>query len=215
LAALILLLAAVPRAALAFDWADGKSQWGIFLGDTRVGEQYTTFHHENGALIVQHEIDLDVPRYLVLSKRYLQRVREVWRDGVLVELTTDTNNYDEISGIDLTRTAQGSVVAGPAGRFLVPDSVVTSIFWEIEMTKNRPVLDLDSGRLVAVKFTPGALLPLRLGTEDVSARHVTVSGDLARELWYTEDGLLFRQQYRDREGNLFDFRLDTRKLQRF
>ncbi|HUI17672.1 MAG TPA: DUF6134 family protein [Alphaproteobacteria bacterium] len=223
LAALILGLIGGMRApAHALDAPDGKRPFDILINGVKVGRQLLAFHHEGKTLVVENEIDIASPelwhrladRTLAalriderVSEHYMLRCREVWRVGALVEVTTDVNNYDTPAEVDLDATPSGLMVSGSAGRLPAPPGLVPSSLWQLEMTQAQSVLDLDSGRILNVHFSQGADEPLAQGAEDVPARHVTASGELARELWYDHgNGLLLREQYVDRKGQVLEFR---------
>lgn len=150
-----------------------------------------------------------MPHLYVMSDDYVLRAREVWRDGALAELTTDVNDYGKPIEVDIDQTAQGPTVRGPAGAIPVPAGLVPSTLWSIEMTKGQPVLDLGSGRILSPHFAEGALEPIEVAGADAQARHVTASGDLVRDLWYADNGLLVREQYVDSKGRLLDFRYNS------
>ena len=222
LATLILGLTSVMASpALALDASNTKRPFDVLVNGVKVGRQLLTFHHEGKALVVENEIYIVAPelwhnladRALELlrvgkqvSDSYTLRCREVWRDGALAEVTTNVNNYDEAVEVDLDATPNGLMVDGPAGRLPAPPGLVPSSLWQIEMTQGHPVLDLDSGRILNVHFNQGAEEPLTVGAEDLPARHVTSSGEFARDLWYGGDGLLLRQQYVDKKGEVLEFR---------
>ncbi|HYB57482.1 MAG TPA: DUF6134 family protein [Alphaproteobacteria bacterium] len=222
LAILILgLMSVVAGPALAFDAPNAKRPFDVLVNGVKVGRQLLTFHHEGKTLVVENEIYILAPelwhniadRALELlrvgkqvSDSYTLRCREVWRDGALAEVTTDVNNYDEPVEVDLDATPNGPMVNGAAGRLPAPPGLVPSSLWQVEMTQGHPVLDLDSGSILNVHFNQGAQEPLAVGAEDQPARHVTSSGEFARDLWYAGDGLLLRQQYRDKKGQLLEFR---------
>jgi len=222
LAALLLgLMSGTAGPALALDAPNTKRPFDILVNGVKVGRQFLTFHHEGKVLVVENEIYIVAPevwhnladRALELlrvgkqvSDRYMLRCREVWRDGALAEVTTDVDNYDEPAEVDLDATPNGLMVDGPAGRLPAPPGLVPSSLWQFEMTKAPVILDLDSGRILNVHFSQGAQEPLAAGSEDVPALHVTASGELSRDLWYGHDGLLLRQQYLDKKGQLLEFR---------
>jgi len=222
LATLILgLMSVLAGPALALDAPNTKRPFDVLVNGVKVGRQLLTFHHEGKSLVVENEIYIVAPelwhnladRALELlrvgekvSDSYMLRCREVWRDGALAEVTTDVNNYDAPAEVDLDATPNGLMVNGPAGRLPAPPGLVPSSLWEIEMTQGRPVLDLDSGRILNVHFNQGAEEPLTVGAEDLPARHVTSSGELSRDLWYAGDGLLLREQYLDKKGEVLEFR---------
>lgn len=208
-AALVVLLAALPRAAGAIDAPEGKRQWAIWFNEQKIGLHVMTFHHMGGKLIVDSEIYYNVPVAVVWPVRYLHRDQEVWRGGRLVEFAADTNDRGVLAGVDLEETAAGPVLDAEGGKRTPPANLVPSSLWTIDMTKGQPVLDAESGRVLAVRFSEGAREPLAFGAEDMPARHVSASGELVRELWYGDDGLLVRQQMKNRKGELLDFRLDS------
>jgi Domain of unknown function (DUF6134) len=204
------LLAAAP-AARALDAPNGTHRWGIWRGGDKVGEDVTTFRHENGLLIVEIRISI-APRFLgIVVERYKHVEEEIWKAGKLIALDARTNRYGKKASLKVRATAEGLAVDGSAGSFVLLTSLYPSSLWNVAMTRTDQLLDVVSGQVVPVHFTEGAEEPIQIDGHDVRARHVTVSGGLARELWYGPDGVLARLQYQDPDGALLDFRAEPRK----
>ena len=208
--------------AQAVDAPDTRRPFDILVDGVLVGHQMLTFRHVGKDLVVQNEIEFIAPNVVRnltdrtlellhverrLSEHYALSSREVWRNGALAELTTEVDHYGEPVEVDLGAGPQGAVVAGTAGRFAAPPGLVPSSLWQIEMTKQSAVLDLNSGRVLNVRFSEGAETPLSFGAhDDMPARRVAATGELTRDLWYGGDGLLLRQQYVDKFGQLIVIR---------
>jgi len=203
---LLSLLALAPARAAALDAPDGRMQWSVWREGERIGSYTMTRRHQQGALIVDQEIDITVRVMFVPVFRYIHRDQETWREGRLVGLTAFTDDDGKRGDLDATPVSNGLVVDGPAGRFLAPPTVLPSSLWQIEMTKAPLLLDVESGNLLAVQAKMGAEEPV-LGAEgDVLARHITMTGDLQRELWYGADGYMLREQFAGPDGTTIEFR---------
>ena len=208
--AVLVLLASTPSLAHAIDAADGRLEWSIFRDGEKIGRHLMTLRHQRGDLIVENEIDIRVELLFVALYRYVHRDREVWRDGRLAELTAFTNDDGTAFDLEVEATQGGLAVDGPSGKFAAPPESVPSSLWQIDMTKGGALIDVERGRLLSVRFTVKAEEPITTAGEDVRARHVTASGDLARELWYGPDGLLLRQQFKGPDGKTLEFTLDRK-----
>lgn len=201
-------LLAVP--AHAIDAPDGRLEWSISRSGAKIGRYVMTARHQRGDLIVENEIDIEVELAFVTLYRYVHRDREVWRDGALVELTAFTNDDGKASNLEVETAAGGLAVDGPSGQLTAPAGIFPSSLWQIDMTKGNMLVDVERGRLLSVRFTMGAEEPVAVAGEDVRARHVTVSGDLSRELWYGPDGFLLRLQFAGPDGVGLDFRRERK-----
>ncbi len=199
------LLFAPPAAAL--DAPDGTRRWSIWRNGDKVGDYVLTFSHENGLLVVENRIDI-VRRLLAVPVwRYKHVERESWRDGRLIALEASTNSDGKKANLSVRATGDGLTVNGAAGDVVLLTTIDPSTLWSVEMTRASQLLDVETGGVLAVHIVEGAEEPVELGAQqDARARHFSVSGDLARELWYGQDGIIVRMQYLDAEGVTIDFR---------
>lgn len=201
-----LLLAAPP--AFCLDAPDGTHHWTIWRNGDKIGDYRLTFSHENGMLVVDGHTEMVRRLFAFPLARYEQVARERWSDDRLTSIQSGTvidgNNRRELRA---EATADGLSVEGTVGNFVLHGATSPSSLWRIELTHTTQLLDLDKGQVLAVHVVEGADEPIQLGDQqDARARHVSVSGDLARELWYGPDGLLLRMQYLDQDGAPIDFR---------
>ncbi|HLI12329.1 MAG TPA: DUF6134 family protein [Alphaproteobacteria bacterium] len=204
MAALLLCAAAAP--ARAVDAPDGTLRWGIWRDGRKIGTDVMTLRHRRGDLIVEDEIQAADSFGIIALHRFIHRGREVWRGGRLLELDAFTNDNDKVSNLSAETEARGLVVDGPVGRFVAPPGVCPSTLWSIDMTTAPMLIDVISGNLLAVRFAIGAEQPVATDQGDIAARHVSVSGDLVRELWYGPDGLLLQAHLVWPDGKPVDFR---------
>ena len=205
------IAAAAPRPARAVDAPEGTIRWAIWRQGEKVGRHTMVVHRAGAKLLIDSEVDITVRRInLFVVHRYVLRAKESWADGKLVELTAIVNNDDEATGVEADRTPTGFIVDGDGGHFEAPASLVPSTLWHIDMTKSDAVLDVETGKLLSVRFTAGADVPLPVNGRDVAAHHVSMSGDGARELWYGPDGILVRAQFVGLDGIALDYRIEPR-----
>jgi hypothetical protein len=210
-AALLGLLLFAPLAA-GLDAPDGTRRWSIWRNGDKVGDYVLAFSHENGLLVVENRIDI-VRRLLAVPVwRYKHVERESWRDGRLIALEASTNTDGKKTNLSVRATGEGLTVDGAAGDVVLLTAIDPSTLWSVEMTRASQLLDVETGSVLAVHIAEGAEEPVELGAQqDARARHFSVSGDLARELWYGQDGIIVRMQYLDAEGVTIDFRAASQR----
>jgi Family of unknown function (DUF6134) len=168
-------------------------------------------HHAGDKIVVDNEMDIAVRRVnLFVVHRFVLREKETWVDGKLSELDAIATNDGEAASVGVGRTPAGLVVDGDGAHFAAPSGLVPSTLWHIDMTKSDSVLDVETGNMLSVRFAMGAEAPLPVNGKDVPARHVSMSGDAVRELWYGPDGILVRAQFAGPDGIPLDYRIEPR-----
>lgn len=149
------------------------------------------------------EIDVDVRtetrvKVLFLDFHYTHHRDEVWRDGHLERMSADTDDDGTVHHID--------VAAGPDGPRLtldgaprdVPADALPLSLWSKAILDRKVLYGITDAALYHVTVTD-------LGTDDltwkgraVKSRHYRISGDVERDLWYGDDGLLLKTTFERR-----------------
>ncbi len=153
------------------------------LGHHRVG-----FRREAGDLHVEIDIQLEVKLAFLTVFRYRHSNREVWRDGRLVAINTETDDDGESYWLQGRATAEGFEVEGSSGRFVAPADVMPTSYWNAETVTRQRLLDTQRGRLLDVEIEPTGSEIVVVAGRTVDAQRYAMSGDLELDLWYAPDG---------------------------
>ncbi len=71
---------------------DGAMVFSVRKSGSEVGTHRITFAERDGALVVETDSKLQLRLAFVTVYRYVQRTREIWRDGVLVGIESDIDD---------------------------------------------------------------------------------------------------------------------------
>ncbi|MBX3495269.1 MAG: hypothetical protein KF769_03410 [Parvibaculum sp.] len=155
-------------------------------GGSPIGTHSLSFTQADDALIVDIEIKLAVTFGPLTLFRYEHRNREVWRDGKLVSLDTETNDDGRKYTVSARASEDGLAVTSSAhGSFTAPAGIIPTSYWNPETLTQTQLLDTQRGRIVDVTVTPVATREVALGGTAVTAREYEMTGDLKLRLLYS------------------------------
>ncbi|NNG05257.1 MAG: hypothetical protein HKM95_14330 [Inquilinus sp.] len=177
----------VPPAVAAHPYRE-PLRFAVFRDGAPLGEHVVTIRDESGRLTAEIDIRLEYKIGPFTFYRYAHRNIEVWEDGRLVSLDSET--YDDGRDYRLTVRQDGRdlLVDGAAGRFRCPPETLTSSYWNRETIHRSTILDTQRGRLLSVDVKPAGQDAVVVDGVPVAADRFSVSGDLDLDIWYTSDG---------------------------
>jgi hypothetical protein len=189
----MVLLAAVTGLALAGPLRaalpDARQiAFEVLRNGTPLGHHTVVFRREADDLHVEIDIRLEVKLLFLTVFKYRHRNHEVWRDGRLVAIDTETDDDGEAFRLRGQATEAGFAVEGSDGRFLAPADVMPTSYWNRETVDRTLLLDTQRGRLIQVDITASGLETIAMQGRTVEARRYKVTGDLTLDLWYTGAG---------------------------
>ena len=144
------LAVAVGLPAVASVPPDGDLAFRVLRGDSPMGDHRLTFQRDGARLEVLVSIDLDVKLGPFTLYEYTHENREVWRDGRLVRLSTETDDDGESFFVEAQRTDDGLRVETREGSRIVPGDIIPSSYWNYAIVEAEQVLDTQKGRVLDV-----------------------------------------------------------------
>ena len=183
-------LAAVPALALgAAAAATGEPAdyaFRVLLDEREIGAHEFRIEHEGGREIVESRADFDVRLLFVNVYSYEHRDREVWEDGCLARLESETDDNGRRFAVRVERREEGTVVEAQGDARTVPGCLRTFAYWDPSFLEAQRLLNSQDGSLVDVAVTPLGETELRIDGEAVPARGFRVEGEqgLRLTLWY-------------------------------
>jgi hypothetical protein len=166
----------------------GKSLgFSVMRKGNKIGEHLLSFDGQGDNLTVQVNVELKVGLGPIVLFRYKHHATEVWQNGLLAALDTETNDDGTHHKVTGRYTAEGFKVEGTKTKpYVAPPDALPATHW------NRKQLDghwinTQDGRLLRPTVTPmgKAMIPVASGSE-IPAQHFSLTGDAILETYYDD-----------------------------
>jgi hypothetical protein len=208
-------MGAAPRLPLAAtlvtlpsDSADRR--FSIFYKGDRIGAHTVSNTPRSGVTRVTTEIDLLVKAMFFTVYAFSHRSEEIWRDGRLVGLKSETKEHGEQLSVVGAAVPQGFRVVSKDGPFLASASALTSnSLWTPAVLEQRTVIDAQHGGIIGVSVRKLADEWVMVAGAPVrAARYRFISPYLAGSIWYDDRGWWVHGEF-ERDGAKVEYRLDA------
>jgi len=153
-----------------------------------LGRHILNFRQESDGLHVEIDIALDVKFAFLTLFRYRHRNHEVWRDGRLVALESQTDDDGEAFWVRAQATEDGLRVESAEGTYTAPAGIFPTSYWNAATITQTQLLDTQTGAIRQVQVMPAAKETIILEGQTAAARKYRMSGDLEMDLWYSDSG---------------------------
>ncbi len=160
----------------------------VLRDGSQIGHHKIAFERVGDELHVDVEVDLKVSLAFITLFSYEHRAKEVWRDGRLISLETQTNDDGEEFRVTARSTPEGLMVEGADGRFLAPAEILPTTYWHPDTVDQEFLLDTQHGRLLSVSATPKGTDVIEAASEQLPAKRFAMEGDVEADLWYDPSG---------------------------
>jgi hypothetical protein len=179
LTATVGVMAAVPHV--------GDIDFKVMRGDSPLGDHRLSFSRQGETLNVEIAVDLGVDFGPFRVYEYTHRNREVWRDGELVRLNSETDDNGESYFVHVERTPEGLRVETRDGVTLASGDVVPTSYWNYDIVEADKVLSTQRGEILEVSTELVGEEEIWVEGEAIPARHYRMTGELELDLWYDAD----------------------------
>lgn len=190
------LLPRSVRAACEIFPPDGVRDFQVLRQDQVVGHHRIAFSRavpgHAKRFVVRSDVKIEVPLSETRSYRFTHHAEEVWRDGWLDALVSDSDDNGWRYRVRSERRDgifQGTV---NGAAFTVSGYVVPSSLWNHDTVSVEALLDTVDGKVKIVRPSALGSEEVPVGGEPVLAQHYALYGQFAREVWYDMDCRLVR-----------------------
>lgn len=167
-----------------------------------IGRQSIAFSCEDGRLVVETRLRVEVKVLFATAYRREAQWREVWRGEQLIAFEGTTNDDGEIYEVEARLEDDRMIIEGRGGRIEAPAWVVPDQRWNARMIERPLLFDVRDGYLLEVEARSAGEEMLALGGREIPARKYVVSGDIERELWYARDGRWLQSRFERAGGTI-------------
>jgi hypothetical protein len=163
--------------------------FAVLRGGTPIGFHRLDFRDVGDETHVEVDVELQVKLGFVTLFRYEHRNREVWRNGLLQRIDSQTNDDGTKYQVKGELRPEGLIVKTLAGEHVFGEKPMSATYWHPDTIKQSALLDTQRGGLLKVDVAVGEVEDVELGNGTrVKARRYELKGDLNITLWYTAEG---------------------------
>ncbi len=180
---------------------DGETDFMALRHGRVVGRHRIRFARAGGRFVVRSDVEIETGRPGARRFRFVHHAEEVWVDGWLHGVVSDTEDDGRRYRLRAERRDgifQG-IVDGLA--FTVSGYIIPSSLWHRDTPASEALFDTVDGmvKVVVPRLVGRERVPV--GGEPVEAKHYRLRGQIRRDLWYDADCNLVRVAWRARDGS--------------
>jgi len=208
LAACGLLLMMTATSGAAQDAPAWPGRFGAYVFEvTRdgkpIGTQTVTVKRDGDKVTVTTESNIAVKMLGITVYRMHQVLTDIYQGNRLIAVVAETKDPDGLRAGKLTR--EGNRWTGKIGkqsRDFECDCQTSSTMWHRTGLKGTAIIEASPLQLRAVSFEDKGAEILDLPEGRVETRHLTVQGDIERDVWYDPAGNLVSARQIGSDGSL-------------
>lgn len=196
--------------AIVMPGATANRQFSVLYMGKKIGAHTILYSAETGETRVTTEIHMLVKVLLFTVFAFSHRSEEVWRDGRLASLKSETVEHGETLQVEGAATPQGFRVVSKGGPFIASAATLTSnSLWTPAVLEQETVVDAQHGGIIGVSARKVTEQYVMVAGRQVRAtRYRLVTPYLAGNIWYDEENLWVRGEF-ERDGSKIQYELDA------
>jgi hypothetical protein len=200
------------RAAVALALPSGAAnrQFSILYKGDRIGAHTVSYSAATGQTRITTEINLLVKALFFTVFSFSHRSEEIWRDGRLASLNSETVEHGETLQVTGAATAQGFRVVSKGRPFIsAPGALTSNDLWTPAVLQQATVIDAQHGGVIGVSVRKLADEQIAVAGRQIrAARHRFITPYLAGSIWYDDSGLWVHGEF-ERDAAQIVYLLDT------
>ncbi len=197
--------ATADLAAWALGTYGAEHRFEVRLDGAPVGQHVVRFQREDGGLMVEAVLAVDVRWLGVTVYRYRHSSRALWRAGRLARLDIDIDDDGERSRIEARATAADLAIKGPVGAGRGPAWLRPTNHWNPAILHDAHILNTITGAVEPVAIAASGTETVAVKGGDVHAVRHVYAGGFAAESWYDAAGRWTRLRLVDDDGHVIDY----------
>lgn len=195
-------------AARATDKTDGQTAHGftlpaslpdsltytILMDGDPIGQEDYAFRQDAGRLDVSVQTKTDV-KLLFLTFHYRHQRQESWQDGKLVHMVADTDDDGTKHHVEEAVTQDGETVSLDGKAAALPADSFPLSLWSQMVLSGSDLYGVTDAEPFHVSVKDLGAETLTLNGKALQSHHFRIDGDVQRDLWYGQDGLLLQTTF--------------------
>ncbi|MHA7872809.1 MAG: DUF6134 family protein [Hyphococcus sp.] len=147
-----------------------------------IGFHQVDVREEGGDFIVDTFIEMRVKFGPIPVFRYDHEAREIWRDGTVVSIDSETNYNGDETFVSARRDETGALyIDGSDYQGPAPSNAMPSSYWDKGLVEAEALINTQTGEIIDIDVEP---LGETLAPHNASAEQYRVVGSIALDIWY-------------------------------
>ena len=187
-----------------------KAVFDVIRKNKIIGEHEILFSENNGNLIIETNIDIEVKILFIKAYEFFHKSKEIWKDGSFIKIDGYSDFEDEREYFILGEVKDDFLFAsGMDGELKLDQNIIPSNFWNIDVMYQDEIFDTQKGivRKLSVKQVDNEIITINNTKIDctkfiLNATRHPKDKDLFPEytLWYSKDKELMKFKFRSTIG---------------
>ena len=187
-------------------WAAGVPEDGVLAFDImRNGEAIGThtyrFNKSGNGTEVRIKTDIDFRLLFIPVYKFEHESREVWRNGRLTSLESNTNENGTPVKLAVHREEDSLMVMAEDGNLHVDREIIPASLWNRLVLNRTETLTTVSGNLKTfqVEYVGEEIIDVR--GQKTTTQHFRLTGEFERDLWYDNTDVLVGVRFEADDGS--------------
>ncbi len=199
------------RAATGFSLpnADDNRRFSVLYDGRKIGTHAISYSKLGNRTRVNTDIELEVKALFFTVLSYSHTSEEVWQDGCLTSLQSETVEDGERVSLKGKATPRGFRIVSDGGPYTAPSDTLTSnSLWTPDVLLQETVVDAQYGGVIGVSARKVGQENISVAGDLVSAtRYRFITPYLAGSIWYDGSDRWVRGDF-ERDGSDILYRLE-------
>ena len=179
----------------------GVLSFDIIRNGDAIGTHTYRFDRSGDRTEVRISTDIDFRLLFIPVYRFEHESREVWEDGRLSSLESQTNENGTPVKLQVYRDEDSLMVIGEDGNLHVDREIIPASLWNRLVLEREETLTTISGNLKKFEVEYIGEKTIEVRGEKILSQHFRLSGEFERELWYDPNDVLIRVQFEASDGS--------------
>lgn len=204
----LIVAMALPAWAMPGVPAEGRLAYTVTRNGAPIGRLEFAFRPEGDRLAVEVTTEIVYKLAFLTLYRFNQRSREIWQGDRLIELISDTDDDGTRQELKSVSEADGVAVTLNGKPQRHGGRLVPSSLWHPAVVESPALIDTVDGSRIAVQSRFVGQETLSVRGRPMALRRYAITGDMKRDVWFDEAGVLRHVRFTARDGSDVAYVLD-------
>lgn len=211
----LLIVSSNIHAMLKNEIPESKKSWHFiaYLDDLEIGHHNFEVKIIDGETTVLTRAEFDVSFMFITIFKYEHSNQEIWNDGCLIKLNSNTFNDGEQLFVNLSNNNGLTQIETVNNKLSKSGCVRSFAYWDAELIKSKVLLNSQTGELIDVAYKFVGAEKILINDESIDTQRYQLLGKdeagkgIDISLWYTNNNQWVALESRLENGRFLRYRL--------
>lgn len=184
---------------------DGVLAFDIVRNGKPIGTHTYRFDRHGERTEVRIRTNIDYRLLFIPVYRFEHESLEVWENGRLARLESDTNENGTPVKLRVQREEDTLMVVGEDGTMHVDREIIPASLWNRLVLNRHEILTTISGNVKSMQVAYVGEETLEVRGEKRRTYHFRLTGEFERDLWYDRSDVLVRVRFEASDGSTVQY----------